>query len=82
MASDLVVYGETGHVHPNGGAWVYGPGTRNPQGDFYYHGRYSEPANPTLDRCRRFPAYRLLTDEEARACGVPLSLGPTVDDGL
>jgi len=32
----------------HGGRWMYGDGTRNPQGDYYYMGVYREAAGPSL----------------------------------
>ena len=28
--------------------WMYGEGTINPEGDYYYRGEYVEPAGPSL----------------------------------
>jgi hypothetical protein len=33
------------------GTWIFGDGTRNPQGDYYRDGVYMEPAGPDLAWC-------------------------------
>ena len=43
--------------HP-GTYWIYGTGTRNPKGDYYYNHIYVEPAGPSLKWIQQDPSVR------------------------
>ena len=59
-------------IHYLGTYWIYGTGTRNPEGDYYYNHRYVEPAKLSLAR--------ILQDSSVREVLPDINL--EVDEGL